>query len=65
MDIKCCGVEYREGESNTAWTEAVLFLNGSQVGFTDPSNEFFTEWILDDIGGNVYSVSVIKEGDKP
>ena len=25
MDIKLCGVQYHEGESNTAWTEAVLF----------------------------------------
>lgn len=28
MDIKCCGVQYEEeSESNTAWTEAVLFEN--------------------------------------
>ena len=65
MDIKCCGVDYHEGESNTAWIEAVLFINGRQVAFTDPSNEFFAEWILKDADGNVYSVQVVEEGGNP
>lgn len=48
MDIKCCGVQYNEDEeSNTAWTEAVLFLNGSEICCTEPSDEYLGEWILE------------------
>lgn len=48
MDIKCCGVQYSEdNESNTAWTEAVLFQNGSERCYTEPSDEYLGEWILE------------------
>lgn len=47
MDIKCCGVQYREGESNLAWTEAVLFDHGHEAGCTEPSDEFLGEWRIE------------------
>lgn len=52
MDIKCCGVQYREEEEdNTAWTEAVLFHNGQEVCCTDCFDEYLGTWALmhDDI----------------
>lgn len=59
-DVKVCGVQYREGESNMAWTEAVLFdKNGSQVSCSEPSDTFFGEWELYD-GDRVYIVEVKK-----
>ena len=61
MDIKCCGVQYNEDdESNTAWTEAVLFQNGSELCFTEPSDEYFGEWILE-YNGDEYVVLVESE----
>ena len=58
MDIKCCGVQYNEDdESNTAWTEAVLFKNGSELCFTEPSDEYLGEWILE-YNGDEYVVFV-------
>ena len=61
MDIKCCGVEYREGESNLAWTEAVLFNeNGSEICCTDVSDEYLGEWICE-TNGNDYVVNVVVE----
>jgi hypothetical protein len=60
MDIKCCGVQYDEySESNTAWTEAVLFENGYQVCYTDPSDEYLGEWSLEH-DGNEYIVLIEK-----
>ena len=60
MDIKCCGVQYEEGCSNLAWTEAVLFENGSEVCFTEPSDEYIGEWELEH-KGNKYIVNVTVE----
>lgn len=60
MDIKCCGVQYREGESNLAWTEAVLFKDGSEICYTEPGEEFDGDWILDD-GNTTFVVTVICE----
>lgn len=60
MDIKCCGVQYEEGADNCAWTEAVLFHNGSEVCYTEPSDEFVGEWELTD-GDNIYIVNVVVE----
>ena len=58
MDIKCCGVQYEEqSESNTAWTEAVLFHNGIQECYTEPSDEYLGEWICE-YDGNEYIVIV-------
>lgn len=47
MDIKCCGVQFSEGESNLAWTEAVLFKDGCAVAMTEPSDTFEGEWELE------------------
>lgn len=59
MDIKCCGVQYDEdSESNTAWTEAVLFHNGSQICYSEPDDEYIGAWSLDDEYGNEYVVIV-------
>lgn len=58
MDIKCCGVQFIEGESNLAWTEAVLFKNGAQVSFTDPYDEYLGEWICE-YDGDEYAVNVV------
>ena len=45
MDIKCCGVQYKEGESNLAWAEAVLFDDhGNELCFTEPTEDFFGTW---------------------
>ena len=60
MDIKCCGVQYEEGRSNLAWTEAVLFKNGSEVCCTEPSDEYTGEWELE-YKGNKYIVNVTVE----
>lgn len=61
MDIKCCGVQYNEDdESNTAWTEAVLFQNGNELCFTEPSDEYLGEWILE-YNGDEYVVLVESE----
>ena len=59
MDIKCCGVQYKEGESNTAWSEAVLFKNGSQVACTEPSDTFDGDWELECADGDTYIAHVI------
>lgn len=61
MDIKCCGVQFEEGGSNTAWTEAVLFRNGSQISCTDVCDTFEGEWELED-GDDVYCVNIVPEG---
>ena len=60
MDVKCCGVQYEEGESNTAWTEAVLFKNGSEVCCSEPSDEFEGEWELE-YNGDTYIVNIVPE----
>lgn len=63
MDIKCCGVQYQEGESNLAWTEAVLFQNGVEICCTEPSDEFIGDWNLWD-DENEYIVHVIVRLDE-
>ena len=37
VDVKCCGVQYREGETNLPWAEAVLFHFGCEVCHTEPA----------------------------
>ena len=46
MDLEICGVQYQEGESNLPWTQAVLFLNGSELAFTEPDGDFCGDWTL-------------------
>ena len=48
MDIEMCGVRYNEGESNTPWTQAILFNDqDSECTFTEPCDTFIGEWQLD------------------
>lgn len=59
MDIMCCGVQYEENASNTAWTQAVLYNNkGKEISYTEPESEFLGEWELEDDNGNTYIVLV-------
>lgn len=61
MDIKCCGVDFDEtNQSNTAWTEAVLFCHGSEVCCSEPEDDYLGEWTLT-YNGNDYSVLVTVE----
>ena len=61
MDIRCCGVRFEEGECNKAWSEAILFCEGSQVALSDPCDEFEGDWKLDDWNGNTYIVHIKSE----
>lgn len=62
MDVKCCGVRYRDdNESNTAWTEAVLFNDGKEISCTEPSDEYFGEWVME-YDGDEYAVFVEEAG---
>lgn len=63
MDIKCCGVQCEDGSDNAAWTEAVLFHNGSEVCCSEPSDEYFGEWTLT-VNGDEYTVDVMDEKTK-
>ena len=59
MDIKCCGVQYDPDEpSNLAWSEAVLFHNGSEVCRTEPVDLFEGDWELSD-GDKLFTVHVV------
>lgn len=60
VDVKCCGVQFREGESNLAWSEAVLFKNGMEVCCTEPEFEFDGEWELAD-GNKIFTVLIREE----
>lgn len=55
MDIKCCGCE-----DESSWTEAVLFLNGSEICCSEVSEDFVGEWELE-YDGNIYKVNVVVE----
>lgn len=45
-------------EESYTWTEAVLFdEKGNQVAYTEPSDAFFGEWILED-DNDVYTIIV-------
>jgi hypothetical protein len=46
MDIECCGVQYEEGESNTAWTQAILYDPPCELVFMT-SDDMFGEWELE------------------
>ena len=58
MDIKCCGVQFKENDSNIAWTEAVLFQNGCQINYSEVSDEYTGRWELYDYDGNNYICDV-------
>lgn len=56
MDIKCCGAD-----DEPAWTEAVLFdSEGSQIAVSEPSDDYFGIWELEDDDGNTYKANVVK-----
>ncbi len=58
MDIKICGVQYNEDKvSNLPWTEAVLFRDGCELGYTEPSEEYEGMWFIKS-DGNTYTVNV-------
>lgn len=61
MDIKCCGVKFDENSSNKAWTEAVLFKNGSEVACSEIKDNFIGEWEFK-YDGNKYITKIV-EGD--
>jgi len=42
VDVKICG-----SDDGKPWTEAVLFHNGSEVCFTEPSEYIIGEWCLE------------------
>lgn len=64
VDVKLCGVQYHDGESNTMWTEAVLFdSNGSECACSDPSEGFDGIWELEYDGHN-YIVTVEVQCEK-
>ena len=61
MDVKCCGVQYESGSSNSAWCEAVLFNSrGGEVACTDVEDEFLGDWELEHDGVR-YVVDVLEE----
>ena len=59
MDVECCGVQYWEGEVNTAWAQAILFRNGCELVCTEPCDTFDDMWELE-YDGMLY-VAEIKE----
>lgn len=65
MDIKLCGVQYEEGNSNTPWCEAVLFelddYGCHEVSVSDVEYEFFGKWSLEHDG--VEFVVNVKKGE--
>lgn len=54
IDVKCCG-----SDEGTAWTEAVLFLHGSECCCTEPCEEYLGDWKLSH-NGNDFTVHVIR-----
>ena len=59
MDIKCCGVKFDENSSNKAWTEAVLFKNGSEVACSEVNEFFIGEWEFE-YDGNKYITKIVE-----
>ncbi|MCD8084591.1 MAG: hypothetical protein LUE86_14060 [Clostridiales bacterium] len=47
MDIQMCGVQFREGEANRPWTQAVLYDNGAELTFSDAEDYYFGTWELE------------------
>lgn len=43
---------------DTTWTEAVIFKDYHQVGYTEPSEDFFGEWELQDNEDNIFRIFV-------
>ena len=63
LDVKCCGVQYHEGEVNTAWSETVLFdKNGCEVFCSEVSDAYFGDWQIDH-NDDIYFVRVMTEDE--
>lgn len=60
-DVKCCGIKYREGDSNLAWAEAVLFKDGAECCYTEIEDSFEGRWELS-LDGTEYVVDVKASG---
>ena len=58
MDIKCCGVQYSEGDSNLAWAEAVLFRDGCELCHSEVSDVFDGVWELE-YKDTVYQAEIV------
>lgn len=58
VDVKCCGTH---DEDECAWTEAVLFVDGTQFAMTEVEDDYFGEWRLE-YDGDDYVVIVEREG---
>lgn len=65
MDIDCCGVQYEEGGSNTAWTQAVLYnSNGRELCCSEVMDEYDGTWELEYDGKKYIAEVVAEEGPK-
>ena len=61
MDVKCCGVQYEEGNDNTSWTEAVLFdPDGAEIACTDVMDEYLGLWEIE-YNGDTYAAMVVDQ----
>lgn len=60
MDIKICGIQYTDGQSNLPWLEVALFKNGSQIAYSEPCDDttVLGEWTLTDNDGNIFTAHV-------
>lgn len=61
-DLKCCGVAYEEGGSNTGWSEAVLFDDGGcEACCSEVEDHFAGDWELE-CDGDEYVIHVVVDG---
>ena len=51
-------------EDSYTWTEAIIYDNNQYVGCTEPSEDFFGEWYLEDNKGNQYTLNIVR-GEEP
>ena len=58
MEISCKGVQYRKGNSNVAYTEAILSDNGKKVYCTPPMDYFNGTWKIN-YKGDTYIANLV------
>lgn len=64
MDIKVCGVKFdKVEESNTAWSEAILFKDGCERCCSQVSDSFIGDWELEADG--IEYVTTVKYKPEP
>lgn len=61
IDVKICGVQYEENESNLPWVESVLFHHGCEVKCTEPDVDIWGTW-NHEYNGKIYAL-IIKKGE--